>query len=113
MANLGNIGQNKPFWKKQWAPPTYVMYRVGGLLINIPFAFSGSIVSIYSSGLEIDKRLSSGGDVTFYDLQPGNYTAVSVLGAGTGTTWSVIVGPTSYTVTRITSATIPSVITQG
>lgn len=106
VADLGDIGAfiNAPPVQQAFLTG-FVFYRAGGMVIVISPSV-GRVVQLTTNGVPVDRRASVGGDVEFFDLEPGNYIATTTLGTGTGTTWSVIVTPTTYTVTRITSTAV-------
>lgn len=70
------------------------------MAIDIP-ALSGSIVQLGIAGVIAGREYSTANNARFWDLQVGNFVASVMWGPGTGSAWSVVVEPSSYTVTRI------------
>ena len=100
MAFLGDIGRSVSRGVVSTPPPAFRVRRVGGMLIDVP-GLDGATVTMFQRSAVVGKRLSVGGVAQFADLAPGNYQAVVTYGPGTGSAWSVVVTPSSYTVTRL------------
>lgn len=114
MANLGNIGRSvfSPF--PQRSGNTFTRVRSAGMVIEIDPVVPGAIIVVHRFGTLVDKRRADDtGVVRFYDLEPGTYIANSVFDGQTGAAWSIVVTPTTYTVTRIASPQVSGFIAFG
>lgn len=113
MADLGDIGKQAWLRFPQYGGNGFTVIRSGGMIVEIDPAPTNAILNLTRNGVQVDRRRESGGTVEFYDLEPGNWIASSVFGGGTGTTWAIVVTPSSYTVTRLTSPTVPGFVYFG
>lgn len=114
MAYLGDIGVSvfSPF--PQTMGNAFTLPRIGGMVIEIDPVVTGAIITIHRRGTLVDKRRADDtGVVRFYDLEPGTYIANSVFDGQTGAAWSIVVTPTTYTVTRIASPQVSGFIAFG
>jgi hypothetical protein len=107
MANLGDIGLSVPDPFSQRTGNEFTLWRAAGMIIEIDPAPSGAVLSLTRRGVLVDTRRTSDDDIArFYDLEPGNYIATVTFGTQSGTAWRIVVTPTTYTVTRVSSTAI-------
>lgn len=113
MAYLGDIGVSVARTVHRAGIPTFRLPRPpSGMAIDIP-ALSGSIVQLGIAGVIVGREYSTANNARFWDLQPGNFVATVMWGPGTGSAWSVVVGPSSYTVTRLGGGGVTGFIAVG
>jgi hypothetical protein len=113
MAYLGDIGVATAQVAQRAGVPSYRVHRPpSGMAVDIP-ALAGSIVQLGVGGVMVERVYSSSGTARFWDLQPGNYVATVMWGTGTGSAWSVVVTPSSYTVTRLGGGGVTGYIAVG
>lgn len=114
MAYLGDIGRIVPGPNPQYGGNAFTYIRPSGMVIEIDPVVPGAIIVIHRRGTLADKRRADDlGIVRFYDLGPGTYIANSVYDGQTGAAWSIVVTPTTYTVTRISSPVVAGFIAFG
>jgi hypothetical protein len=112
MAFLGDIGRSVNRGVASTPPPAFRIHRVGGMLVDVP-GLDGATVTMFQRSAVVGKRVVVGGIAQFADLAPGNYQAVVTYGPGTGSAWSVVVTPSSYTVTRLGGGGVTGYIAVG
>lgn len=84
------------------------------MAVEIDPAVPGGNIILSSRGSVVDKRVvTDDGVVRFYDLAPGNYVANSVYAGQTGAGWTIVVTPTTYSVTRVSSPTVAGFVAFG
>ena len=112
MADLGDIGISSGVPVQQIYLPSFKLYRPSGMVVNVP-ALDGAIVYLAANGLALHRVRAGPSGANFYDLSVGNFTAVVTYGPGTGSAWSIVVTPSSYTVTRLGGGGVTGYIAVG
>ena len=88
--------------------------RAGGMTIEVAPVIEGAILQMSFFGRLTDIRAGDSDNICrFYDFDPGNYVVNSLWNGNTGAAWSVVVTPSTYTVTRISSTSPGGFVVQG
>jgi hypothetical protein len=107
-------GQGVQYFPPEDGANGYMRYvRSGGMVIEIDPAPIATVI-LSKLGLVVDIRVTDDDNICrFYNLEPGNYIATSAYRGQTGTTWSIVVTPTTYSVQRITAPGVFGFIAQA